>query len=82
MAMNKNLTLKMGNCNHRRYMPELVEMVRAGRIRPSAILTQVGPLTSAIDAYRAFDRREAGWTKVELRPSGKDGPIASASQTV
>jgi len=27
------------------------------------------PLTSAIDAYRAFDERQPGWIKVELRPS-------------
>jgi threonine dehydrogenase-like Zn-dependent dehydrogenase len=33
-AMNKNLTLKMGNCNHRRYIPDLVTMTRAGRGRP------------------------------------------------
>ena len=28
--MNKNLTLKMGNCNHRKYIPQLVELVRTG----------------------------------------------------
>lgn len=75
-AVEKNLTLKMGNCNHRRYVPELVDMVRMGRIDPSAILTQRGPLTSAIDAYKAFDRREAGWTKVELFPTKTNGAKA------
>ncbi|HEY8080377.1 MAG TPA: zinc-dependent alcohol dehydrogenase [Labilithrix sp.] len=69
-AMNKNLTVKLGNCNHRRYVPELVEMVRAGRIDPTMILTQKKPLRTAIDAYKAFDRREDGWTKVELKPNG------------
>lgn len=85
-AVEKNLTIKMGNCNHRRYVPELVEMVRMGRIDPTAILTHVGPLTSAIDAYKAFDRREAGWTKVELKPSAVNGKAPtqerSASKTV
>jgi threonine dehydrogenase-like Zn-dependent dehydrogenase len=69
-AMNKNLTVKMGNCDHRRYVPELVEMVRSGRIDPTTILTQRQPLRSALDAYKAFDRREEGWTKVELEPGG------------
>jgi threonine dehydrogenase-like Zn-dependent dehydrogenase len=69
-AMNKNLTLKMGNCNHRRYMPTLIEAVRSGRIDPTSILTHTDSLTSAIEAYRAFDRRLEGWTKVELLPSG------------
>src|SRR5947199_4124125 len=27
-AMEKNLTLTMGNCNHRRYIPHLIELVR------------------------------------------------------
>ncbi len=67
-AMQKNLTVKMGNCNHRRYVPELVEMVRARAVDPTAILTHKAPLAAAVDAYKAFDRREDGWTKVELAP--------------
>ncbi len=27
------------------------------------------PVTSAIDAYKAFDTRRPGWIKVELTPS-------------
>jgi threonine dehydrogenase-like Zn-dependent dehydrogenase len=69
MAMNKNLTINMGNCNHRKYIPKLVEMVRCGAIDPKKILTQIEPMTSAIDAYKAFDQRQAGWMKVELVPS-------------
>jgi len=26
MAMNKNLTINMGNCNHRKYVPMLVDL--------------------------------------------------------
>lgn len=69
MAMNKNLTLKMGNCNHRKYIPSLVDIVRSGEIDPTKILTQVDPLVNVIDAYKAFDQRQAGWVKVELVPS-------------
>ncbi|MBV9385352.1 MAG: glutathione-dependent formaldehyde dehydrogenase [Chroococcidiopsidaceae cyanobacterium CP_BM_ER_R8_30] len=68
MAMNKNLTIKMGNCDHRKYIPMLVDMVQGGAIDPLQILTQLGPLTSAIDAYKAFDQRQSGWIKVELVP--------------
>jgi threonine dehydrogenase-like Zn-dependent dehydrogenase len=68
-VMNKNLTIKAGNCNHRRYLPELVSRVRAGEVDPTAILTQVEPLMSVIDAYRAFEARQPGWVKVELKPS-------------
>ena len=70
-AMNKNLTITMGNCNHRRYIPQLVELVRSGVLTPSAVLTQVEPMTPAIDAYKAFDKREPGWIKVKLEPEQK-----------
>jgi threonine dehydrogenase-like Zn-dependent dehydrogenase len=39
-AMEKNLTLTMGNCNHRRYIPHLVELVRNGTFNPAEILTR------------------------------------------
>jgi len=67
-AMEKNLTIRMGNCNHRKYVPELVRLVRQGSVEPRRILTQIEPLMSAIDAYKVFDLREPGWIKVELQP--------------
>jgi threonine dehydrogenase-like Zn-dependent dehydrogenase len=68
-AMNKNLRIQMGNCNHRKYIPKLIELVRTGAIDPSEILTHVGPLTGALEAYRNFDKREGGWIKVMLEPA-------------
>ncbi|RZI44121.1 glutathione-dependent formaldehyde dehydrogenase [Herbaspirillum sp. HC18] len=73
MAMNKNLTIRMGNCNHRKYIPLLIELVRNGSFDPTAILTQHEPLVSAIDAYKAFDTRQPGWLKVELTPPDNRG---------
>lgn len=67
--LEKDLTLKGGNCNHRRYMPEMIELVRSGVIRPEQFLTQKAPIQSAIDAYRSFARHEPGWIKVKLEPS-------------
>lgn len=68
-AMNKNLTVRMGNCNHRKYVPMLVELVRSGQVVPTKILTQREPMGHAIEAYERFDRRQPGWIKVELEPS-------------
>lgn len=67
--MMKNLTLKAGNCPHRRYIPHLVELVSSGVVDPTRILTHVDSLTQAVDAYKAFDQRQAGWIKVELVPA-------------
>jgi len=69
MAMNKNLTINMGNCNHRKYIPMLVDLVEGGATDPLKVLTQQEPLTSAVEAYKAFDTRQPGWVKVELQPS-------------
>jgi threonine dehydrogenase-like Zn-dependent dehydrogenase len=66
-AMNKNLSINAGNCNHRAYLPHLVEMVRMGRIDPLRVLPKVEPLTNVIEAYERFDRRESGWIKTELK---------------
>lgn len=66
--MNRNLQIHMGNCNHRAILPELVELVRNGSIDPIAILTQREPIMNAIDAYKAFDKRQPGWIKVKLEP--------------
>ena len=66
--MNKNLTINMGNCHHRKYIPRLLRLVQSGAVDPTRILTQREPLERGIDAYKAFDRREPGWIKVELEP--------------
>jgi threonine dehydrogenase-like Zn-dependent dehydrogenase len=67
-AMGKNITVQMGNCNHRKYIPMLVELAANGTVDPTGILTRVEPLTSVIEAYKAFDTRQPGWLKVELLP--------------
>ena len=67
-AMAKNITVQMGNCNHRKYIPTLVELAANGTVDPTEILTRVEPLTSVIEAYKAFDTRQPGWLKVELIP--------------
>lgn len=75
-AMEKNLTLTMGSCNHRKYLPKLVDFVRTGVIDPQAVLTQVEPLTNVIQAYRQFDLRQPGWIKVKLEPGEVSAAVA------
>lgn len=68
-AMMKNLTITMGNCNHRRYVPRLVDLTRSGAVDPSALVTQIAGVHDAIDAYEHFDERNEGWLKVALDPT-------------
>jgi threonine dehydrogenase-like Zn-dependent dehydrogenase len=51
------------------HVPHLVELVRTGAIDPTQILTKIEPLSDIIKAYKAFDQRQAGWVKVELKPA-------------
>lgn len=66
--MNKNLTVKMGNCPHRSIIPQLIDLVASGVSDPARVLTQTKPVDDALDAYRSFDHRESGWVKVALAP--------------
>jgi threonine dehydrogenase-like Zn-dependent dehydrogenase len=68
-AMNKNISLRMGNCNHRTYIPRLLGMIKDGSYDPTYVIEEQKPIGDAIHAYEEFDRRHAGWLKVELLPS-------------
>jgi threonine dehydrogenase-like Zn-dependent dehydrogenase len=67
-AMNKGLTLRMGQANCKRYMPRLLEHVRAGRIDAKAIITHRFPLEGVADAYELFAQRRDGCIKCVLIP--------------
>lgn len=74
-AFMKNLTLKNGNCNHRRYVPHLVSMVASGTLDPTPLITHWSGAEDVIEAYETFDRRETGWTKVAIGLGGR-GSVA------
>lgn len=66
LAMNRNLTIRTGNCNHRKYIPRLINLVRSGAVDPAGVLTRHQAFSSVLDAYRAFDTHQPGWLKVSL----------------
>lgn len=65
-AMNRNLTVHLGNCNHRTVIPPLLDMVAAGTIDPSDVITRQEPISDALEAYAVFDQQQPGWTKIAL----------------
>ena len=71
-AMNKNLTVRMGNCHHRKYIPHLLDLIASGTIDTVKLLTVVEPIQGVIAAYEAFDARKPGWLKVELKPQAAE----------
>jgi threonine dehydrogenase-like Zn-dependent dehydrogenase len=64
--MMKNLTIRSGNCHHRRYIPELLRLVTNGTVDPARLLTEHEPMTDVLQAYRQFQDRDPGWLKVAL----------------
>lgn len=67
-AMNKGLTLRMNQCNVKRYMPRLLEHIRAGRIDAKGIITHRIPLEEADHAYHLFEKKLDGCIKCVLVP--------------
>jgi threonine dehydrogenase-like Zn-dependent dehydrogenase len=49
-------------------MPELIALVRSGRLRPERTISHRMKLSDGAEAYRLFDRREAGTLKMILEP--------------
>ena len=45
--------------------------VELGKVEPSFIVSHELPLDEAPDAYKHFDARDEGWTKVILKPAGE-----------
>ncbi|HEY3821408.1 MAG TPA: zinc-dependent alcohol dehydrogenase [Polyangiaceae bacterium] len=67
-AMNKGLTLRMNQANCKRYMPHLLDHIRAGHLDPKGIITHRIPLEQAAHAYTLFERKLDDCIKCVLIP--------------
>jgi threonine dehydrogenase-like Zn-dependent dehydrogenase len=67
-AMNKGLTMKMGQTHIHRYMKPLLQKVEAGAIDPSFVITHRLALDDAPGAYQTFRDKQDGCIKVVLKP--------------
>ncbi len=67
-AMNKGLTIKMGQTHMHRYMGPLLKRIEAGEIDPSFVITHRVPLADAPEMYKTFRDKKDGCIKVVLKP--------------
>jgi len=51
------------------YNRQLCTLISAGKAKPSLIISHELPLDEAPEAYKHFDARDNGWTKVILHPN-------------
>ncbi|MGK4187127.1 glutathione-independent formaldehyde dehydrogenase [Rothia koreensis] len=64
----KGQSIASGQAPVKRYNRQLRDLIAAGRAKPSWIVSHELSLDDAARAYRHFDDREDGWTKVLLKP--------------
>jgi threonine dehydrogenase-like Zn-dependent dehydrogenase len=69
--MNKAQRMNTGQASVKRYMPRLLEHVRAGRLKPSRVFTHRLPLDEAPRGYHTFAQKKEGCIKVALLPNGR-----------
>ncbi|QNH22208.1 glutathione-dependent formaldehyde dehydrogenase [Xanthomonas sp. GW] len=67
-AFDKGLTFKMGQTHVQRFLPELLEHIGEGRLKPNEIITHRLSLAQAADGYAIFDKKEQDCRKVILTP--------------
>jgi glutathione-independent formaldehyde dehydrogenase len=64
----KGVTIGMGRDDDENYNDHLRDMIVAGRMKPSQIVSHRLPLRDAADAFAKFDARSDGYIKVVLEP--------------
>lgn len=68
MFFTKALTMGSGQANVKKYNRKLAKLIQSGKATPSFIVSHELPLEEAPNAYKHFDNRDEGWTKVILKP--------------
>ncbi len=64
----KGVKIGMGRDDDKNYNDFLRDLIVAGRIQPSRIVSHRLPLRDAADAFKKFDARSDGYIKVVLQP--------------
>jgi threonine dehydrogenase-like Zn-dependent dehydrogenase len=65
----KGQQIRTGQANVKAYNRRLAELIHHDRAKPSQIISHSLKLSEGPDAYKHFDQRDDGWTKVVLKPS-------------
>ncbi len=65
----KGQKMGTGQCNVKHYNRRLRDLIHQGKANPGIIVSHELPLSEAPNAYKHFDDRDEGWTKVILHPN-------------
>lgn len=72
-AFEKGLTFRMGQTHTRKFQPELLEHIAAGRLRPERIISHDLPLTDVARGYEIFNEKREACRKVVLHTNAYQG---------
>ena len=67
-AMNKGLTLRMGQTHVNRWTDDLLRRIGEGQIDPSFVITHTVPIEQGPEMYQTFRDKQDGCIKVVLKP--------------
>ena len=67
-AFDKGLTFRLGQTHVQRFLPDLLERIEAGELRPEAIISHRMKLAEAVRGYEIFNDKEEDCRKVVLTP--------------
>jgi threonine dehydrogenase-like Zn-dependent dehydrogenase len=80
-AINRGLTLRMGQTPVQRYLPRLLSLIEDGRFDPSFVITHTAPLSDGPDLYQTFNDKKDGCIKVVLKPGmTRQGPAETTDR--
>jgi threonine dehydrogenase-like Zn-dependent dehydrogenase len=67
-AFDKGLTFKMGQTHAQQFMPQLLELIGNGELKPEVIISHRMKLADAEQGYKVFNEKEEDCRKVVLTP--------------
>jgi threonine dehydrogenase-like Zn-dependent dehydrogenase len=74
-AFAKGLTFKMGQTHVHRYTQPLLQLIERGKVDPSFLISHRLRLEDGPDAYKHFNDKDPGFTKVVMKPHGGAGLV-------
>ncbi len=67
-AFEKGITFKMGQTHVQKYLPELLDRIEAGDLKPEVIISHRLKLADAATGYKMFDEKHDNCRKVVMTP--------------
>lgn len=73
-AFDKGLTFRMGQTHVQKHMPDLLELIGNGQLRPDVIISHQLNLEQAVQGYEMFNLKQDDCRKVVLTPGSAGSP--------